>query len=463
MMISITDADRQLSDAAYRHDLGDGLVLRWSTQADTEGIAFLYGSVFREKEHDPFNENMAQWTRDWMSDRHPHITSGDIALVEETASGRIVAATGLLSYDLEYEGITIPFAQPEIVATVPEYRNRGLVRRIFTLIHARSAAKGHLMQGITGILYYYRQFRYEYAVELDGDGDGGYSIQTSSIPKLKDAETDPYNLRHATVDDIPHLQRLYDAERRRGPISSPISDAYWRWLLVDANTAASVGMWIYMIVDAADNVVGYTMTGRYRWGDTLSIRGLWLDEGISWMAVALPLLRGWFTIGQQTPQRKTVEEPFTKIYFSISGDHPFYHTLGEAIIQLSSGDPYAWYMRIPDYVAFLRAIKPLLERRLATSFLANYSGVMKINLYRSGVKLVFSDGKLSEIEPWKRGDWEEAQVGCPPLIFTQLLLAHRSYDQIRTLVSDLVAKGAPNAELMRILFPAKRSSLIQLV
>nr|MBA2682224.1 GNAT family N-acetyltransferase [Ktedonobacteraceae bacterium] len=139
-----------------------------------------------------------------------------------------------------------------------------------------------------------------------------------------------------------------------------------------------------------------------------------------------------------------------------------FHVLGPDVLQATS-EPYAWYMRIPDYRAFLRAITPVLEQRLAASPLANYSGELKIDFYRAGLKLVFSDGHLSEIAPWQRGEWEEAQVGCPPLVFTQLLLAHRTYDQIRVIVPDLWAEGAINAELLRVLFPAQRSSLLALV
>ena len=43
----------QLSHPTYRRDLGGGLVLRWSTAADAEGIAQLYGFVFRGKPEDP--------------------------------------------------------------------------------------------------------------------------------------------------------------------------------------------------------------------------------------------------------------------------------------------------------------------------------------------------------------------------------------------------------------------------
>jgi predicted acetyltransferase len=68
----------------------------------------------------------------------------------------------------EYGGIPFGVGRPEIVASDPGYRERGLVRAVFELLHARSAALGHMAQGITGIPYYYRQFGYEYALDQGG-------------------------------------------------------------------------------------------------------------------------------------------------------------------------------------------------------------------------------------------------------------------------------------------------------
>ena len=47
--------------ATYRRDLGDGLILRWSTAEDTENIAQLCGMVFRDKADEPANEFMIFW------------------------------------------------------------------------------------------------------------------------------------------------------------------------------------------------------------------------------------------------------------------------------------------------------------------------------------------------------------------------------------------------------------------
>jgi predicted acetyltransferase len=88
---------------------------------------------------------------------------------------------------------------------MPEYRNRGLIRAIFELIHARSTACGQLAQGITGLTYYYRQFGYEYALDLGGSR----SVYLAAIPKLKEGQPEPYALRAATLHDLPQLLALY--------------------------------------------------------------------------------------------------------------------------------------------------------------------------------------------------------------------------------------------------------------
>ncbi len=54
------------------------------------------------------------------------------------------------------------------------------MRAIFELLHARSVALGHLLQVITGISWYYRQFGYTYAVEIAQ----GSSVPVSEIPPL---------------------------------------------------------------------------------------------------------------------------------------------------------------------------------------------------------------------------------------------------------------------------------------
>src|SRR5580700_4665978 len=155
----------------YRRELGGGLIGRWSTPEDTENIAQLCGLVFRDKEDEPINIGMMDRVRQHMSGDFPLMGPGDYAVIEERTGKEgnpLVACTCLWRREWEYEGIAFGVGQPEFVATHPNYRNRGLIRALFDMLHARCEAEGRLVQGITGIPYFYRQFGYEYALELEG-------------------------------------------------------------------------------------------------------------------------------------------------------------------------------------------------------------------------------------------------------------------------------------------------------
>ena len=99
--------------------------------------------------------------------------------------------------------------RPELVGTLPEFRNRGLVRIQFEEIHKWSAEHGEMVQAITGIPFYYRQFGYEMALDLDGRRFGG----EAQLPKLKEGETEPYLIRAAQESDLPFIEKLYDQTR----------------------------------------------------------------------------------------------------------------------------------------------------------------------------------------------------------------------------------------------------------
>src|SRR5262245_53374955 len=384
-------AIQSMDNPAYRRDLGGGLVLRWSTAADADAIGQLYGFVFRGKPEEPLNASMMAWERDLMSGRHPLIGSGDFALVEDTDGGKIVAATCLLRQTWEYEGIAFPVGRPEIVATLPEFRNRGLIRAIFELIHARSDGEGHLAQGITGISYYYRQFGYEYALDLDAYR----SVYLAAIPKLKEGEAEPYALRDATPADLPRVMELYDRGRAHGPVSTRIDADYWRWVLDGQNPNSGEGWRTQLIVRAGEDnpALGYVLTSRWRWGDSMGVRGLAVDWGVALRPMAPSLLRALQAQALTLPALRPTEPEVVKISFVLATNHALYGALGP---QLTAGPdrPYAWYVRVPDLPRLIRRIAPALERRLAESSSSGYSGELTLNFYRSGLRLAFEQGRL---------------------------------------------------------------------
>ena len=75
-----------MADPAYRRDLGDSLILRWSSTGDTEAIAQLESIVFRDHVTDPPIIPLAHFMREMMSGEYPLMSPGDFALVEDSAS-----------------------------------------------------------------------------------------------------------------------------------------------------------------------------------------------------------------------------------------------------------------------------------------------------------------------------------------------------------------------------------------
>jgi hypothetical protein len=449
----------QLSHPAYRRDLGGGLVLRWSTAADEQGIGQLYGFVFRDKPEDPPNPHMPTWTQDLMSGRHPLIGAGDFAVVENTDGGAIVAATCLMRQTWEYDRIAFPVGRPEIVATLPEYRNRGLIRSIFELIHARSAAAGHLAQGITGISYYYRQFGYEYALDLDGRR----SVYLAAIPKLKPGASEAYMLRAATAEDLPQVMALYDRERARGPVSAQIDADYWRWVLEEQNPASGEGWKIWIIAGTSGDraPVGYVLTSRAIKGDRFAVLGVALESGVSLPMLLPNLLRALQSLALAMPLSQPDGMPPVRIAFGLFGSHPIYDALGAGLTAMIE-TPYAWYVRVPDLPRFVRRIAPALERRLAESSVSGYTGELTLNFFRSGLRLVFEQGRLTDAADFRAEGWDpHYNAGFPPLVFLQLLFGRRSLAELRHSFPDVYADQIGRS-LLEALFPARPSWVLPL-
>ena len=451
-------SDHRMSDQAYIRELGDNLLVRWSTAADCERISDLYDTVFRRDAADS-NPFVRSWTHEMMSGEHPLITAGDFALVEDVRSGVVVAATCLLGQQWSYDGVVLPVGRPEIVASLPEYRNKGLVRAVFALIHARSDARGDLLQGITGIEYYYRQFGYEYALDLGGDR----RVPFANIPHLKEGESEQFTLRDATEADLPLIQRLYQREctrRHAGApllVTTPIDGDYWRYTLRTGNNRQSAeGLHMEVLIDSVGKGVGYVILQSMRWDEDIGVRGLMVDEGVSLLAALPSLLRGIQALEDTLVLRRPTVSAASRIKFGLGREHPLYSALGDKIV--SEEPPYAWYVRVPDLPALIGQIRPVLERRLAESYAVGYSGELRLSFYRGGLRMVFDAGTLTVVEPWQQDhNWgPKPHAGFPPLVFLQLLMGHRSLAELRAFLPDVSAEGEA-IQLLDILFPRRLS------
>ena len=444
-------------------ELGGGFLLRRSRPSDEGALAELNGTVFRPREAAGLNPFMARWTRDLIALPHPSVKPEDFLLVEERASGKVVSSLVAIPQTWTYAGIPFGVGRPEMVSTLPEYRNRGLVRALFQAFHDWSAERGHLAQAITGIGNFYRQFGYEYTITLGGSRSG----PRTSAPKLKEGESEPYVFRPATVDDIPLLAELYDNLASRSLVAVPRDEAFWRYELT-GRTLGSATREEYTVVETAEGEpVGFVTTGTYFHGTTFRASGFELRPGVSYAAVTPSVLRYLVRAGEEhfardveryrwaAKAQQGVE--FTTIRLDLGAEHPAYQFVQQAMP--ATRKPYAWYVRVPDIVAFLQRITPVLERRVADSALARHSGELPLNFYRSGVRITFEKGTVRMVETWKPGPDEWGKPSFPGHTFLQLLFGYRTLEELEHAFPDCGASDDTARALLGILFPKLPSDI----
>ncbi|MDX6592717.1 MAG: hypothetical protein QOJ13_1913 [Gaiellales bacterium] len=457
-----------LASPTYVRAVGDGLVRRWSTPADADAIGLLLGYVFgSEQDPRPIPRLMAE-ARVLMRPDFAYMTPYDVAVVEDVSSAksRIVACTFFWRHRWSYGGIVFDVTRPEIVATHPDFRNRGLARSLFEMIHARSETEGHVLQAITGIAYFYRQFGYEYMLDLEGSR----TTYLSQVPEKEGGEPEPCSLRPATLDDVPQIVSMYEQRRAQSLVWHEASDARWRFLINawddqvargEDVTQAGIGFRPWMIVDSAGIVCGALSLPERRYGKGLRVDEFWLARHARLPQLMPALLRALRDHAQRIPGVRPDIGPCTEIVFELGRSHPVYDLLGDSLAPRVS-PPYAWYIRIPDVPAFLRLIAPVLEDRLSQSFFTGYTGTLVIDLYREAFELRFDSGRLAGIDSWLRPPYQDDAdypgLGSPPLVFLQLLLGYRSLDELRAIFPDVGANDDRHA-LINTLFPKQPSFL----
>ncbi len=446
--------------------LGDDLILRWSTSDDTDKIAALTGHIFRAKEEEPANVGMMDQMRVLMRGDHPFMTPQDFAVIEDTskADSPLVACTSLWQHRWSYGGIDFTAGRPEFVASLPEYRNRGLIRQIFSLLHERSDSRGDLMQGITGIPYFYRQFGYEMVLDLGGSR----TAPLAGIPELKDGESEPFALRPATLADVPQITALHTQNRGDNLLWQEVDEAYWRYVVSYWDDPASryedrmmvqINTYPHMIVDQTGTVLGFVAFGHHRWGKALGTFEVALTEEANLQTIMPSLLRGLRDYALQAPAFRADAPPLSELTFGLGRDHPLYTLMGQRIAP-KVDPPYAWYIRMPNVPAFLRHVAPVLEARLAASPLRNYTGEIKFDLYRGGLQLVFEGGKLVNADKWRPPTYgDNATAGSPPLVLLQLILGYRSRAELQTIFPDFFSEEEAHL-LLDTLFPKQPSHLM---
>ncbi len=441
-----------MRDGTFICDLGDGLLLRRARREDAEAVADLNCTVFRDHDSGEPEEGTDLYTTDMLTRPHPTISPEDYTVVERTSDGLLVSGMVLISQNWLYEDVAVPVGRPEVVATHPDYRRRGLVRAQFEVAHQRSSAKGDLFQAITGIPNFYRQFGYEMTVDLDSWRSGALG----NIPKLKQGQEEPYTVRPATEADASFLASVYATGQHRWLLSCVRGEDVWRLEIGGRSPRSCDAAAVRVIEAAGGEPTGLLVHPNRLWGSDLRLVAYELKPGVSWLAVTPSVLRYLKRAGEEMAAADEKKQ-FHTVTFGLGDQH---HGCQAARRHLpATGKPYAWYMRVPDLPRFLLHIRPVLERRLAESIAVGHTGGLKLSFYRGGLKLSFVEGRLQAVEPWQSTPEDEGDAGFPGLTFHHLLFGHRTTDELRQVYADCGVWSDAGAVLLPALFPKKASSV----
>lgn len=432
-------------------DLGNGLILRRASVEDADALASMNSIMHSDDGPDQPNMRIGAWTRDLVARPHPTLTASDFTIVEETSTKRIVSTLCYIPQTWVYEGIEFGVGRPELVSTLPEFRKRGLVRIQMDEVHKWSEERSHPVQIITGIPYFYRQFGYDMALTLAGRR---YGFE-GNVPALKDGEVEPFIIRPADETDLDFMLRMYEQGQRRYAISCKRTLENIRYELNGQSSENMIRNDNAVILNTKGERIGYLLHTTELWGGGCHAIQFEIADGYSWLEVSPSVARYLWKKAGEFAERDGM--PRTSFGLQLGESHPAYEALDDRLP--AARKPYAYYIRVPDLPAFLMHIKPALEKRLADSTAACYTGELKIDFYHSGMRILLERGCIAGVEPMKTGPGISTDASFPDLTFLHLVFGHRSFDELRLAFTDCYWENNATRVLLNALFPKRNTNV----
>jgi hypothetical protein len=287
---------------------------------------------------------------------------------------------------------------------------------------------------------------------------GGRSGFTPHVPKLKEGQVEPYNIRPASESDLPFIAETYDLSKRRYLVSCWRDESLWR-LELNGKTARNVNRYDLRVIETPEGVpVGFLAVPAWTWGPMMVTVTYEIQPGYSWGAVTPSVVRYLYATGKALAAQEGKAEEFSGFGLWLGSDHPAYQVMVDSLPRVRK--PYTWYLRVPDLPAFLQRIRPVLEDRLAASPYAGHTGKLEITFYRDGLRINFDKGRLAQIERWRPTPVGHAgQIAFPGLTFLQALFGYRTLEELRYAFPDCWSETDEATGLINALFPKQPSDV----
>jgi predicted acetyltransferase len=341
--------------------------------------------------------------------------------------GKMVATLNLIPMEWKIGGVSLKVAEMGCVATLESYRCQGLMRRLINEYHKAIADQGYDLSAIEGIPYFYRQFGYEYALPLDEET----KISLEKLPRC----TSEHLIRPFTDKDIPKAMNLLSQTQEKFYARSIRDEQAWR-MQQETGMASEYGFEAYA-VEKDDEMIAYFRISYKAQSKELVLREI-SDTDYSTSKDVLGFLRdiGMKNGHETLLARTSYYDPLTRILVTLGAEQRI--------------PPYAWQIRVTDYVNLLQKMKPILEARIESSEYRGLNEIVNFNLWRYVIQIAFENGKIRNVQ--KLNAVEEYTVGANPLVLVKLLLGYRSRQELESCYPDFYVR-AKYKRLVDVLFP----------
>ncbi len=341
-------------------------------------------------------------------DHYTEITIDHIFSVR--SGGETVAALIMIPQTWVLDGVELRVAEMGCVATRPDHRRRGLQRILNDAFDGYAAERGFDLCALAGIPYFYRQFGYEYAVDLDHST----TLDADRIPDTENSlEARPFS-----EDDVDAASAMLDEAQSRYHVSCPRTRGVW---LMQHRTGHYNGEPYKAVALTA----GGELKAYVRYGVDASNGVLVLKEaGLESPRYAEQVLA---YIGATCKAYGATKVNSKQFY----GDEPTRTIVGLGGVSVA---PYAWQVKVLDHLGLFRKLAPLLESRLRGSGYGSLCETLNLNFRKFNIEVTVKEGKIVGIE---RGvDCIDRTIGLNPYVFPQLLFGHRGVHELEAAYPD---------------------------
>ena len=365
-------------------------------------------------------------------ENHPKMTLENFYIIKDKE--KMVSTLNLIPLKWSIGGVTLKVAEMGFVGTLPEYRRKGLIRKLVEEFHKDIKNQLYDIAVIEGIPYFYRQFGYEYAIPLLEET----RIRLDQIPEWKPKIT----IRPFTEKDLAKARALLEGSQTRYYVHSVRDETVWKLQQKTSMASDPEPFQCYVIEEKAKMIAYFRIRRIPNEKELLLTEITEVDQLVA--QEVLKFLKDYCNRYDLETLAANIsyEEPFTEFLASLGG--------------IRRVPTYAWQIRIVDYVRIFRKLAPLFERRLANSMYNRLTEVLNFNFRAFTIQLAIKFGRITSIKEIAKG--EKSPIGLNPLAFVQLMMGYKNRQELEEALPDMRV-AISHRHLIDTLFP-KMSSYI---